>query len=138
MFGEYSHHRAFHGPGSVEHPRCNGLDGLAMLEKLVLSRGARRAPDARELVHGGVADLTFDGLAIVQHDKSESQSLVVIPYDATTRQRHHTSLPRRARTICFVEKMAGSPSITSSRRDPGAPDRSTARSPASPPARCRD
>ena len=93
MLGENPHHSALHGPGFVEQPGRNLLDGVAMLEKLPLSRRARRASHARKLIHRGIADLAVDRLAVVQHGKSERQAFVVVAHNATTCQRHQELLP---------------------------------------------
>jgi hypothetical protein len=88
MFGKNPHHGALHGPAIVEQSGRNSFNGVAMLEKLRLSRGAWRSSHTRKLIHCGVADLTLDGLAVVQHGKSVRQAFAVIAYNATARQRH--------------------------------------------------
>src|SRR5882757_5035583 len=113
-----------------------------MLQKLLLSRRAWRPSHAGKLIHRGIADLTVDGLAVVQHRKSVRQSFVVIPNDATTRQRHHNVLLAAPPNLLHATNLSGRWRVRMepicSPRDRDAPDRSTAPSPASPPARCRD
>src|ERR1700730_5448119 len=88
MFRKYPNNGPLHGPAAVEQSRCNLLDGVAMLQKQRLSRGARRTAHAGQFIHRGIADLAVDRFAVVQHGESECQPFIVIPYNATARQRH--------------------------------------------------
>jgi hypothetical protein len=88
MLREDPDNGAFDGLGVVEQVGRYSLDGIALFQKLGLSCGAWRTSYACKLIHRGVADLTFDRFAVVQHRKSERQSLVVISHNPAPRQWH--------------------------------------------------
>jgi hypothetical protein len=88
VFGEYPYDGAFDGWGGIEQVGCYLLDRIALCQELRLPRDAFSTPGSFKCVHGGIADLALNGLAVVQHVKGERQPFGVVSYNLATRQRH--------------------------------------------------
>jgi hypothetical protein len=96
MLCEYPNNVSFHARGLIEQVGGYSFDGVAIGQKLRLPRDALRTSYPCEIVHRGVADLTLDRFAIVQHRKCERQPLVVVSHNLATRQRHRNPHPRNS------------------------------------------
>jgi hypothetical protein len=69
------------------------FDDVPVTEELCLPRDAQRAGGTGELIHGGVADLTFNDGVTIEHRKPERQALVVVPQNLAPSERHSDQLP---------------------------------------------
>ena len=72
----------------VEKARGRLFDLFSQSEKLLHTCAAFCSLRSREFIKRGIADLTHDNLVVVQHEKPESVSFVVMPLDFVTDQRH--------------------------------------------------
>ena len=78
----------------VEKLRGSLFDLFSQSEKLLHTCAAFCSLRSREFIKRGIADLTHDNLVVVQHEKPESVSLLVMPLDFMTDQRHGQHSPQ--------------------------------------------
>ena len=78
----------------VEKLRGSLFDLFSQSEKLLHTRAAFCSLRSREFIKRGIADLTHENLVVVQHGKPESVSVLVMPLDFVTDQRHGQHSPK--------------------------------------------
>ena len=88
VLGKYPNYRSTNCRLFVEKLRGSLFDLFSQSEKLFGTRAAFCSLRSREFIKRGIADLTDDNLVVVQHEKPESVSFVVMPLDFVTDQRH--------------------------------------------------
>jgi len=88
VLGKYPNYRSTNCRLFVEKLRGSLFDLFSQSEKLLRTRAAFCSLRSREFIKRGIADLTDDNLVVVQHEKPESVSFVVMPLDFVTDQRH--------------------------------------------------
>ena len=94
VLGKYSNYRSTNCRLFVEKLRGSLFDLFSQSEKLLCTRAAFCSLRSREFIKRGIADLTDDNLVVVQHEKPESVSFVVMPLDFVTDQRHGQHSPQ--------------------------------------------
>src|ERR1700749_1698487 len=88
VLGKYPNNRSTNCRLFVEKLRGSLFDLFSQSEKLLHTRAAFCSLRSREFIKRGIADLIDDNLVVVQHEKPESVSFVVMPLDFVTDQRH--------------------------------------------------